>query len=140
MGATAGGALARVEPRRRRRQRAAAPKTSGSRCDTAKNRESMTLEDLPSPVLEGLRRLAADASARGIRLFLFGSFARGDARPNSDLDLGYEMQGGIQPANRIWLLDAVDALPTIRPIDLVDFAGVSPAFRNVALADQRDLQ
>lgn len=100
----------------------------------------MTLEDLPSPVLAGLRRLAVEASARGIRLFLFGSFARGDARPNSDLDLGYEMRGGIQPANRTWLLDAVDALPTIRPIDLVDFAGVSPAFRNVALADQRDLQ
>ena len=100
----------------------------------------MTLEDLPSPVREGLRRLAAESSARGIRLFLFGSFARGDARPNSDLDLGYEMRGGIQPANRTWLLDAVDALPTIRPIDLVDFAGVSPAFRNVALADRRDLQ
>jgi predicted nucleotidyltransferase len=100
----------------------------------------MTLEDLPSPVLEGLRRLAAESSARGIRLFLFGSFARGDARPTSDLDLGYEMQGGIQPVNRRWLFDAVDALPTIRPIDLVDFASVSPAFRNIALSEQRDLQ
>jgi predicted nucleotidyltransferase len=100
----------------------------------------MTLEDLPSPVLEGLRRLAAESSARGIRLFLFGSFARGDARPTSDLDLGYEMQGGVQPVNRRWLFDAVDALPTIRPIDLVDFASVSPAFRNIALSEQRDLQ
>ena len=100
----------------------------------------MTLEDLPSPVLEGLRRLAAESSARGIRLFLFGSFARGDARPTSDLDLGYEMPGGVQPANRTWLFDAVDALPTIRPIDLVDFASVSPAFRNIALSEQRDLR
>jgi len=100
----------------------------------------MTLEDLPSPVLKGLRRLAAESSARGIRLFLFGSFARGDARPTSDLDLGYEMQGGVQPVNRRWLFDAVDALPTIRPIDLVDFASVSPAFRNIALSEQRDLQ
>jgi hypothetical protein len=100
----------------------------------------MTLEDLPSPVLEGLRRLAAESSARGIRLFLFGSFARGDARPTSDLDLGYEMQGGAQPVNRRWLFDAVEALPTIRPIDLVDFASVSPAFRNIALSEQRDLQ
>ena len=98
----------------------------------------MTLEDLPAPVLEGLRRLAAEASARGIRLFLFGSFARGDARPNSDLDLGYELRGGVPPVNRTWLLDAVAALPTIRPIDLVDFAGVSPEFRNVALTDHRD--
>ena len=100
----------------------------------------MTLEDLPSPVLEGLRRLAAESSARGIRVFLFGSFARGDARPNSDLDLGYEMPGGVQPVNRTWLFDAVAALPTIRPIDLVDFASVSPAFRNIALSEQRDLQ
>jgi len=35
--------------------------------------------------------------------------------------------------------DTSAALPTIRPIDLVDFASVSPAFRKVALADQRDL-
>lgn len=99
----------------------------------------MTLEDLPSPVLEGLRRLVAESSARGIRLFLFGSFARGDARPNSDLDLGYEMQGGIPAGHRTWLLDAVAALPTIRPIDLVDFSSVSPAFRNVTRGEQRDL-
>jgi hypothetical protein len=50
------------------------------------------------------------------------------------------MQGGVQPINRRWLFDAVDALPTIRPIDLVDFASVSPAFRNIAMSEQRDLQ
>ena len=93
----------------------------------------MTLEDLPSPVLEGLRRLAAESSARGIRLFLFGSFARGDARPTSDLDLGYEMPGGVQPVNRTWLFDAVAALPSIRPVDLVDFSKVGEAFRAQAL-------
>jgi hypothetical protein len=49
------------------------------------------------------------------------------------------MQGGIPAVHRTWLLDAVAALPTIRPIDLVDFSTVSPAFRNVTRGEQRDL-
>jgi hypothetical protein len=49
------------------------------------------------------------------------------------------MQGGIPAVHRTWLLDAVAALPTIRPIDLVDFSTVSPAFRNVIRGEQRDL-
>jgi predicted nucleotidyltransferase len=74
-----------------------------------------------------------------MRLFLFGSFVRGDARLNSDIDLGYEMQDGISIAHRTWILNAVVALPKIRPSDIVDFASVSPALRNVARGEQRDL-
>jgi predicted nucleotidyltransferase len=69
-------------------------------------------------------------------LVLFGSRARGDAREESDWDLGYLAEPGIDPD--ALLLDLVDALGTDR-VDLVDLAraGAQIAFR--AAADGRVL-
>ncbi|MBX3746976.1 MAG: nucleotidyltransferase domain-containing protein [Verrucomicrobiae bacterium] len=70
------------------------------------------------------------AAARDrIRLFIFGSFARGDALPVSDLDLGFERLPGATAMDVLRLREAVDRLPTIRPVDLVDFGEVGPDFR-----------
>ena len=72
--------------------------------------------------------------ADGIRLFVFGSFARGDARPTSDLDLGFEaLPSAVDPVGAAHRLrDRLEDLPTIRPADLVDFARVTVEFREHA--------
>ena len=69
-------------------------------------------------------------------LILFGSRARGDAREESDWDLGYLAEDGMDPD--ALLLDLVDTLGTDR-VDLVDLAraGAQIAFR--AAADGRVL-
>jgi hypothetical protein len=91
----------------------------------------MKFEELPPRVRVSLRSLALEARAAGGNLFVFGSFARGDARPNSDLDIGF-----IAPATndtvRQLLAARIHALPTIRPVELVDFAQLEPGFRAVA--------
>lgn len=91
----------------------------------------MHLHDLPPRLLRELHTAGRSASADGVRLFVFGSFARGDARPNSDLDLGFEMvaESPSRSAALHRLQDQVANLPTIRPIELVDFDRVSPEFR-----------
>jgi hypothetical protein len=46
-------------------------------------------------VLDALRGAQKELSARGIEhLFLFGSVARGDQRPNSDVDLFLDVRPG----------------------------------------------
>jgi len=84
--------------------------------------------------VQAVRALGARAAADGLRLFVFGSFARGDARPTSDLDLGVESaREGTDVTGAVRRLrDAVEDLPTVRPIDLVDFRDVTPAFRDQA--------
>lgn len=91
----------------------------------------MKFEELPSLVRASLRSLAQETSAIGGKMFVFGSFARGDARPNSDLDIGF-----FAPPKGDWvrqmLNERIPALPTIRPVDLVDFDQLEPGFRAVA--------
>ena len=83
------------------------------------------------------RLTAAGARHPKLRLLiLFGSRARGEARQDSDWDLGYLAEAGMDPD--ALLLDLVDTLGTDR-VDLVDLArsGAQIAFR--AAADGRIL-
>jgi len=90
---------------------------------------------LPPGVVEALRELARKYKDSGLDLFVFGSFARGDQYPTSDLDLGVEWNGPCNPElfNRLYW--DVQNLTTIRPIDLVDFARVGADFKRIAATD-----
>ncbi|MDD4933851.1 MAG: nucleotidyltransferase domain-containing protein [Methylacidiphilaceae bacterium] len=91
--------------------------------------------DLPSPVWAGLERLAERFRPAGIRLVIFGSFARGEARPWSDLDLGFLWVGTRRPEVERELFRAVGELPTIRRIDLVCLEAASESLRAEALRE-----
>lgn len=101
----------------------------------------MHFTDLPKPVIQAAQELAQSARQSGLRLFVFGSFARGDARPQSDLDLGVEVVVTHEKTEAclLRLRDELDRWPSIRPVDLVDFRGVSPEFRNEATRVVLDL-
>lgn len=60
-----------------------------------------------------------DAQANVSLAYVYGSLARGEARPESDLDIAVQSQGLLDPSARIALVDAL-ALATGRAIDLVD--------------------
>lgn len=67
------------------------------------------------------------------KILLFGSWARGDAAPTSDLDIGifgpgkvpYDIMGRIK---RI-----AQAVPTLRTIDIVDLCAKNESFRTAVL-------
>jgi predicted nucleotidyltransferase len=88
-------------------------------------------DDLPERVTVSLRALAQDAEAAGGKIFIFGSFARGDARPTSDLDIGFYARKGGDRFKQL-LSERIPELPTIRPIELVDFEQLEPDFRLIA--------
>jgi hypothetical protein len=80
-----------------------------------------------------LNELAANFAGRGVHLFVFGSAAPQWplAPAGADLDLGFEIRTE-DPAQRAVvkrdLLRALDALPTIRPLDAVDFDEAAATF------------
>jgi len=99
-------------------------------------RNNGTLLSLPARLLRGLQELARKYQDEGLSLFVFGSFARGDQRPTSDLDLGVEWRGKRSPETFLRLYWDVQELPTIRKIDLVDFEQTDPDFRRMATSDK----
>lgn len=91
---------------------------------------------LPARLRRALHLLARTYQEKGLNLFVFGSFAQGNQRPTSDLDLGVEWSGERDPQMFLRLYWAVQDLPTIRKIELVDFSQVDSAFKNVVGSDK----
>ena len=93
-------------------------------------------DEIPLPLaarlLRDLRELARKYQDEGLDMFVFGSFARGDQRPTSDLDLGVEWRDEHSPETFLRLYWDVQELPTIRRIDLVDFEQIDSDFRRMA--------
>jgi len=91
---------------------------------------------LPTRLLLDLQKLARKYQHDGLDLFVFGSFARGDQRPTSDLDIGVEWRGKHNPSDFLRLYWDVQELATIRKIDLVDFEQIDSDFRRIAMTDR----
>ena len=109
------------------------PTICGVVTDGARGREIVPVDPR---VRDSLCALARRYDHRGVRVFLFGSTARTWPRApvGADFDLGYEMvrSGGDGDARRRDLEREVGELPSIRPVDLVDFSRVTEAFRTEA--------
>lgn len=102
------------------------------------------LQPIAPRVRQTLNQLAGRFAPRGVRLFVFGSAApHWPAAPvGADLDLGYELPAALpaeQDRLRRELLAALDELPTVRPVDAVDFGSVSPEFARAARSGARPL-
>jgi predicted nucleotidyltransferase len=85
-------------------------------------------------------RLDAVCRRYGIAaLEVFGSAARGESEPDSDLDLLYELAPG---ARLGWEVDDLaDALAELfgRPVDLVARSALHPLLRSTVLHDARSI-
>jgi len=90
-----------------------------------------------SEALETLRRSEPDLHARGVRrAAVFGSVARGDGRPDSDIDILVE----IDPDAHLTVFDYAGLKDYIGslfdgPVDVVNRDGLKPYARPAATAD-----
>lgn len=93
----------------------------------------MTCDD----VLATLRTHAPEIQAAGVtHLSLFGSTARGDRRPDSDIDL----LAAFDPARRLSLLDVAGIEIQLsellgRPVDLIEEGTLKPRVQNSVEAE-----
>lgn len=93
---------------------------------------------MDGPIDEVVREIVA-AAARSLalkRAFLFGSRARSDARPDSDIDLAFEHDS----SDADWAAfvnEMADSAPTLLALDLVDLAHVEPHLRSRILREGR---
>ena len=86
------------------------------------------------PLLEEVVRVVCrHVGGKGLRMYLFGSWAQNRATSVSDLDVALDTGKPIGPAVMQKIADALDELPTLRKTDLVDLQAVGQEFRKRVL-------
>jgi predicted nucleotidyltransferase len=98
------------------------------------------MEHLPPPLQEAVRKLEAglrDLYGERFRgLLLYGSYARGDAREGSDVDLLLLLEGPVDPAREILYLEDVkwplsleyDTVISVMPVSMEVFEKAETIF------------
>jgi uncharacterized protein len=81
-------------------------------------------------------KIAAEHGARNVRVF--GSVARGDTRPSSDVDLLVDMDADRSLLDLVGLGQDLEELLE-RRVDVLTESGVHPALRDRILAEARPL-
>ena len=82
-----------------------------------------------------VKRTAGDA----YRVFLFDSWASGDAHERSAIDIGIDGPARVDPAAMFEIRDACERLPTLYHVDVVDLTLVTPDCWASALSCAREL-
>ena len=94
--------------------------------------EAMNLDQQRDTIID----IAARHGARDVRVF--GSVARGDDRPASDLDLLVDMESDRSFPDLVGLAHVLEA-PLHRNVDVVTHASLHDAIREQVLAESRPL-
>ncbi|MCX7005188.1 MAG: nucleotidyltransferase domain-containing protein [bacterium] len=94
-------------------------------------------EEILNEICARLRSCADEL--RGYRVFLFGSRAANRAQSRSDFDIGIAGPLALPLKTFYKLEDALDDIPTLYEIELVDMNRVSLAFRTEAMKTMKIL-
>lgn len=89
-----------------------------------------------------IQRVAKETKTQlpsGYRVFLFGSWAEGNARAGSDIDIGILGDTPVPHRILIAIRQKMEDVPTLRKIDIVDLFRVSERFRTRALKQAKQL-
>ena len=82
------------------------------------------------PVLSEVRRLVCqELAGLPVRVFLFGSWARGEQARSSDIDVAVEPLGVLPPGTLARLREALEQSSIPYRVDVVDLAAADADFR-----------
>jgi predicted nucleotidyltransferase len=94
----------------------------------------MTPHGRAAEVASQVARLARGVLGDRVRVLWFGSWPQGRAVHGSDIDIALESDGPIPPEVFARLRDAVEGLPTLHSVDLVDLRLADERLREEVLA------
>jgi predicted nucleotidyltransferase len=87
----------------------------------------------PIEIARDVARVARSILGDQVEVIWFGSWPAGEARPRSDIDVAVSVGKPIPPEQMALLHEAVDDLPTLYSIDVVDLSSTGAAFREEVL-------
>jgi len=86
--------------------------------------------------LDEVRRIVREVLGEGrVTIYLFGSWARGDPSPTSDLDVAVEAQVPLAPGSLARLREQLEESHVPFRVEVVDLGEVDPEFRRQILSE-----
>jgi len=73
------------------------------------------------------------------KIFLFGSWTKGNALETSDIDIGILGKEKVKWSSMARILEKTESIPALRLIDIVDLNSVDKSFKNNVLKHARIL-
>lgn len=89
----------------------------------------MEKEDIIKEVIKIIRQFLSE----DYKVFLFGSWAKGTAVNESDLDIAILGPQAVEQEIMIRVKSGISGIPTLRTIDIVDLNSVGEEFKNKVL-------
>ena len=80
-------------------------------------------------VIEEVVKIVRNYLSEEYKIFLFGSWAKGNAQETSDIDIGILGPMKVSQEVVMRIKGAAEAIPTLRSIDIVDLAGKSDEYK-----------
>ncbi len=91
-------------------------------------------QSLPTDFFQDVRKTVAEhLPGISYRLYLFGSRVQGRASGRSDIDIGILAEHSLPLSTMARIREALEDIPILQRIDLVDLSAASPAFVKQAL-------
>jgi predicted nucleotidyltransferase len=87
----------------------------------------------PTQIAREVACLARSIFGDNVEVLWFGSWPKGNARAHSDIDLAISTGAPIPLERMRLLLDAVEELPTLYQVDIVDLCAVGSVLREEIL-------
>lgn len=87
----------------------------------------------PAEIAREVARLARSILGKDAEIIWFGSWPQGKAQPHSDIDMAISIGNPISPELMGILQEAVDDLPTLYEIDIVDLNAAGAKLREEIL-------
>lgn len=88
---------------------------------------------------EQLRGIVSKRLGSDVKMFFFGSRVNGTAGDRSDIDFGIDAGRPIDEKTLLEIREAVENIPVLYTIDVVDFSRVSSIFREVAMKQYKQI-
>ena len=89
--------------------------------------------DVTDDLAAARRIVLAGLGTQRARVFLFGSRARGNARPNSDIDIAVLADAPLEADTLARIREALEESSIPYVVDVVDLATADPSFREHAM-------
>lgn len=95
------------------------------------NEKPLAKEEIIAQIIESIRRRLPD---KRFQIFLFGSWAKNTALPESDIDIGVLGPEKIDEFLMMRIRSDIAGIPTLRRVDIVDLKNVDERFKQEVLS------